>query len=34
MSFNQFWMIVRARYKLVLGALLVTVALVLTISLL
>jgi succinoglycan biosynthesis transport protein ExoP len=34
MSFNQFWMIVRARYKLVLGALLVTVALVLIISLL
>ena len=34
MSFNQFWMIVRARYKLVLGALLLTVALVLTISLL
>lgn len=34
MSFTQFWIIVRARYKLVLGVLLVTVALVLIISLL
>ena len=34
MSFSQFWMIVRARYKLVLGALLVMVLLVLSISLL
>ena len=34
MSFNQFWIIVRARFRLVLGALLIMVALVLTISLL
>jgi hypothetical protein len=34
MSFSQFWMIIRARYKLVLGSLLVMTLLILGISLL